>query len=475
MSVLLHGFDDAITREIINRGLDVRVWIRPGGQKGMARSVLDTIAKRTRIIKGRQFIEEVCEDEITEVLPASLYEQLRKHAFHAFMRCHARRYQCRIFRREFVFHEHIFMLFAIRAYNLLKTHGISLLAFAQVPHKGSDIVMYHLACLVGLKTILCLQNPALQPEYYALASSLEDIGVHADGLAHAPLPVDCAPSTRKPFYTQRYRHKYRHALRDLVEAVTGTAKAFITLRGPYSRRTAVDKVCRAMRRVRYLGHTPPRTTSAEAVEALIASGRPYVYVPLHLEPEMVIDVLGGRYREQALFVMKLREIFPDSTHVIVKDNPAQTFFARDDAFFATIASLPNVHYVKDDVDTFRLISGARAVAAVLGTAGWEALRHGKPVIVGGHAWYRSLPGVHHVDDVGHEDIMKHVFDAGALEEAVARLTRFHRRGVVAEHAYYAQVLPDLDMAENARTVAADIVEYAQFLTNDEAGGLRHVQ
>ena len=475
MSVLLHGFYDPITWEIIRRGLDVRVWVRPGGQKSALWRRLNDDAGQMRIIKGREFIEKVCEDEISHILPAELYERLRTEAFHAFMRCHARRYQCRIFRREFVFHEHMFMLFAMRAYNLLKKHGISLLAFAQVPHKGSDIVMYHLARLMGLKTILCLQNPALGVDYFTLVSCVEDIGVHARGLPRDPLPVDCAPPTRKPFYMQRYRHKYRYATKELIQAIGSTARAFLTLRSAYSRHTAVDKVCRAARRLHYLRYTPAQAASTELVAGLIADSVPYVYVPLHLEPEMVIDVLGGRYREQALFVRKLRERLPEDVHIIVKDNPAQTSFARDDAFYQAITTLPNVHYLKEDMDTFRLIEGALAVAAVLGTAGWEALRYGKPVIIGGHAWYGGLPGVYRVDDVRYEDLSAFTFSPERLQKAAREMSRHYRRGIPAEIEYYATVLGGLDKQANARSVAADIVEYAHFLLRSEAGGSSHVQ
>lgn len=97
-------------------------------------------------------------------------------------------------------------------------------------------------------------------------------------------------------------------------------------------------------------------------------------------------------------------------------------------------ALKNVELLAQSVSSFEAINHAAAVATITGTAGWEGLQMGKPVILFGRAWYSSLPGVIAWDDP--ELIQKvdsFVFDRVALEEGFARLSQKGYTGVVDSH------------------------------------------
>ena len=130
----------------------------------------------------------------------------------------------------------------------------------------------------------------------------------------------------------------------------------------------------------------------------------FVYVPLHLQPEMTTSSLGGKFVDQALLVESLSKILPVGWKIYLKENPKQSCYDRDHSFFERIRALPNVSWVPADTDTNILSAKAKIVATVSGVAGWEAIKLGTPALIFGVTWYASMPGVFKYHD--HIDIEK---------------------------------------------------------------------
>ena len=127
---------------------------------------------------------------------------------------------------------------------------------------------------------------------------------------------------------------------------------------------------------------------------------PYIYVPLHYQPEATTSPGGGVFANQLLMVELLSMCALDGWSVYVKENPLQ-FQAvtatgecsRAIDFYDDLTLLPNVKIVPISTSSFDLIDNSMAVATVTGTSGWEAVLRGKPVLIFGHAWYRDCEGV----------------------------------------------------------------------------------
>lgn len=128
---------------------------------------------------------------------------------------------------------------------------------------------------------------------------------------------------------------------------------------------------------------------------------PFVYVPLHLQPEMTTSSLGGKFVDQALLIESLSKVLPDGWRIYVKENPKQSSYDRDSSFFRRIRELYNVAWVPADTDTNVLSAKAKIVATVSGVAGWEAIKLGTPALIFGVTWYTSMPGIfkfhNHID------------------------------------------------------------------------------
>lgn len=126
----------------------------------------------------------------------------------------------------------------------------------------------------------------------------------------------------------------------------------------------------------------------------------YVLFALHYQPERATVPMGGQFGDQTLIVDLLAKSLPPGWKLLVKEHPwqLQSFgrgeVQRSKAFYAGIAATPNVVLLPRHAATPALVRGARAVATVTGSVGWDALCSGIPVLLFGAAWYRDCPGVH---------------------------------------------------------------------------------
>lgn len=123
--------------------------------------------------------------------------------------------------------------------------------------------------------------------------------------------------------------------------------------------------------------------------------RPYIYVPLHLQPEMSTSAMGrSLYSDQhLLFARVARVAFKYDIDVLIKENPIQSFSHRGSSFFELIDSLPNVYLVAQHESSANLICSAHGVVTVSGTAGFEACVYGVPAFCLGTSWWQAYPGV----------------------------------------------------------------------------------
>lgn len=126
---------------------------------------------------------------------------------------------------------------------------------------------------------------------------------------------------------------------------------------------------------------------------------PYVYLPLHVQPERSTAPNGGIYDHCELMIEAVARVVPSDWLILVKEHPS--LFrpwqvgerGRRLSDYARMAALPNVRLIPLETIPFALIDRARAVATVTGTTGWEAIARGVPVLCFGTAWYQGCDAV----------------------------------------------------------------------------------
>ena len=112
----------------------------------------------------------------------------------------------------------------------------------------------------------------------------------------------------------------------------------------------------------------------------------FIFFPLHLHPENS-TLVWGRWCHNQLEILKLlSRVVPSDVYICVKEHKVAEG-RHELGFYKQIASLPNVFLVQADINPHDLISKSQAVATIAGTAGFEAICHGKHVLIFGDADY----------------------------------------------------------------------------------------
>lgn len=133
--------------------------------------------------------------------------------------------------------------------------------------------------------------------------------------------------------------------------------------------------------------------------------QPYLYFPLHYQPENTSCPLGEAFVDQYLIIDMLSQCAPADWKIYVKEHSSQWHpklhgeCSRSTDFYDRVTALPNVQLVPVSTPNFELIDHALAVVTITGTAGWEAVVRGRPVLLYGHAWYKFCEGFFYVPSV----------------------------------------------------------------------------
>ncbi|MCF7844239.1 MAG: hypothetical protein K9M03_00225 [Kiritimatiellales bacterium] len=167
--------------------------------------------------------------------------------------------------------------------------------------------------------------------------------------------------------------------------------------------------------------------------------KPYIYVPLHLQPEATTSPMAGAFIDQERIIQLLAWCMPPDISIYVKEHPCQGERMRSKEFYQSLLSIPTVTFVPKKLDTFTLTKNAVAIATATGTAGLEGLFRGVPVLMFGHRFYQYAPGVHMIRTVRDcEQAMEKILKK--KERPSLRDMRLFLRAVQETGTYYEDVI-----------------------------------
>ncbi len=127
---------------------------------------------------------------------------------------------------------------------------------------------------------------------------------------------------------------------------------------------------------------------------------PFVFYPIHLEPERAVDLYGFPFESQLLIINWLTRGMPRSWKLVCKDHPSMDVTTRAPRFWRELQNNPKVITVEKGVNSNTIIThkNCKAVATISGTAGLEACMLGVPTILWGRYFLKSMKsGVYSVN------------------------------------------------------------------------------
>ncbi len=444
MSVALVGFDYEIFDSLFHQGIPINVLVYDH-------------RRPAKVVDGVTYIphddvHHMFDGAFAANLDPEIVKQVQDKALRLFERTHYRTFIRRTFEgydfRNVQNHFHNALQFY---WNLIDKHDLKQIVFRNVPHGGSTIILYFLAKAMGVQTIILTQS--IWPNAFWAADAIEDVGVAGFNAGQRKeIQIESSPAI--PFYMKGAGQKPDSWFRYMTVRQWGNY-FFKTLVGLHLfNKKSVSKTAAKLKWLKQERALQRRVT---AIAEPYLPDRQFVYFPLHLQPEMTTDILGGIYADQLRAIEELARELPDNVYIYVKENPKQSAFMRDESFFIRLKAIPRVVFVDITTPSLQMIDDAIAVATITGTAGWEAIQMGKPVLIFGTAFYRALPGAidwrtRPVDLMA--AIQEHQPDPDGLRAGVDAKSTLLWPGVLQNE--YAAIVPNFDRAQNMISVTQSI-------------------
>lgn len=109
---------------------------------------------------------------------------------------------------------------------------------------------------------------------------------------------------------------------------------------------------------------------------------PYVYYPLHMEPDVSTLRIADFYEDQISVIKNIAQSLPIGMILLVKEHPSMRLVGwRNTNFYKQILKLPNVQLIHPSISSENLIKNSALIITIAGTTALEAAFYKKSVIV----------------------------------------------------------------------------------------------
>lgn len=292
----------------------------------------------------------------------------------------------------------------------ISRHRINLYVTAWIPHQIPDVIIYHLCKLHGIPVVYFHMSTERDTAFieHDIEESAVQLGQRYEELLREFKNVSDPEAIPLSRFQDRYRAltgaagekpaleqismytSYGQRLRSLLSMpflILWYGFQYLTPRG-------LVRAWQALVRSRLIRERDAFYTANAITPDLTV---PYVYYPLHLQPEASTVPMGGAFADQVMLARLLSQALPPGVLIYVKEHyKKSSWLGRTLRDYKDLLALRNVRLIALDVSTFALREHCCAVATVTGTAGFEGLFRGKPCLMFGHRFYQYARGVYKI-------------------------------------------------------------------------------
>ncbi|NOS67699.1 MAG: hypothetical protein HOO67_05035 [Candidatus Peribacteraceae bacterium] len=287
--------------------------------------------------------------------------------------------------------------------HLLDSKKIDLLLLNHPPHQSYDLVIYDLCRLKGIQTMLvdriCPGLALVVETWEESATDLRDLYAKLrEEYRDSAKPIPLSSKLEDYWQGQTVRNdrpwfmypRQKHLLkRNFFRKWSGKALEFLYNKPQkfFSVSLSRDFWRRKLREHRTIVMYDDHAAAPDF-------SKPYVYIPLQMQPEATTCPQASAFVDQEKMVQLLAWHLPKDVLIYIKEHPHQGEQQRSVELYKKMLDIPAVRFVPRNTDTFALAENSIAVATCTGTAGFEALFRQKPVFVFGHVFYQYCAGAH---------------------------------------------------------------------------------
>lgn len=150
---------------------------------------------------------------------------------------------------------------------------------------------------------------------------------------------------------------------------------------------------------------------------------PYVYFPMHVEPERSTLLSAPYYTNQFEMIRHIAKSIPIDHILLVKEHPSQEIRGwRKISEYKQIMEIPNVRLIHPTVKSEDLMKTSSVVLSIGGTSGFEAAFFKKPSIIFTDLGYQQLSSVIRIKNI--EELPMKIHEAMNIEVSPSNLEKY---------------------------------------------------
>ena len=150
---------------------------------------------------------------------------------------------------------------------------------------------------------------------------------------------------------------------------------------------------------------------------------PFVYFPMHVEPERSTLLAAPFYTNQLEVIRHIAKAIPIDHILLVKEHPSQELREwRKISEYKQILDIPNVRLVHPTVKSEELMKMSSLVISIGGTSAFEAAFFKKPSIIFTELGYEQLSSIIRIKNI--DELPKAIHDAMKIQVSASDLERY---------------------------------------------------